>query len=245
MGVFSRMSDIINSNINSMLEKAEDPEKIARLIIQEMEDTLVEVRTSAARSIADKKDLTRQLDKYRHLYEEWDAKAKLAIEKGREDLARGALIEKQKNLRKAETIEKEFEIVEEAIEKANSDMTKLQAKLDEAKAKHKALTMRRLTAESRIKVRQKVVDTKIDDALTRYELVERKVDALEAEVDSYDLGKGLTLGDAFVALEAEEAVEAELAELKRRAKGGASKPAAKPAKPAPAKAADGDDEDAA
>lgn len=242
MGIFSRLSDIINSNINSMLEKAEDPEKIARLIIQEMEDTLVEVRTAAARSIADKKDLTRQLDKYRGLYEEWDAKAKLAIDKGREDLARGALVEKQKNLRKVETVEKEFEIVEEAIEKANSDMSKLQAKLDEAKAKHKALAMRRATAESRIKVRQRVVDTKIDDALTRYELVERKVDALEAQVESYDLGKGLTLGDAFVALEAEEAVEAELAELKRRAKGGAPKPAAKP-KPAPAKADDVDDED--
>jgi phage shock protein A len=235
MGVFSRMGDIINSNINSMLEKAEDPEKIARLIIQEMEDVLVDVRTAAARSIADKKELNRKLERYREAVGEWDGKAKLAIEKGREDLARGALVEKQKNARKAEVVAKELEIIEEAISKANSDMTKLQAKLDEAKAKHKALALRRQTAEDRIKVRERISDTKIDDALVRYELVERKVDELEAQVESYDLGRKESLSGQFEALEAEEAVEKELAELKRRVKGGGSaKPAPKPAPKPPA-----------
>jgi phage shock protein A len=232
MGVFSRMSDIINSNINAMLEKAEDPEKIARLIIQEMEDTLVEVRTAAARSIADKKELNRRLDRLRESVEEWDGKASLAIEKAREDLARGALMEKQKNARKADIVAKELAIVEEAIAKANADMGKLQAKLDEAKAKHKALMLRRQTAEGRIRVREKISDTKIEDALVRYEMVERKVDELEAQVEAYDLGRKESLSGQFEALEAEEAVEKELAELKRRVKGGGrpqAKPATKPA----------------
>jgi phage shock protein A len=234
MGVFSRMSDIINSNINSLLEKAEDPEKIARLIIQEMEDTLVEVRTAAARSIADKKELNRRLDRFRDSVSEWDEKASLAIEKGREDLARGALVEKQKNARKAEVIAKELTIVEEALGKANADMGKLQAKLDEAKAKHKALALRRQTAEDRIRVRERISDTKIDDALLRYELVERKVDELEAQVESYDLGRKESLSGQFEALEAEEAVEKELAELKRRVRGGGGGGAKPQPKPKPA-----------
>jgi phage shock protein A len=232
MGVFSRMSDIINSNLNAMLEKAEDPEKIARLIIQEMEDVLVDVRTAAARSIAGKKELNRRLDRLRESVAEWDGKAALAIEKGREDLARGALMEKQKNARKADIVAKELAIVEEAIAKANADMGKLQAKLEEAKAKHKALALRRQTAEGQIRVREKIADTKIEDALVRYEMVERKVDELEAQVESYDLGRKESLSGQFEALEAEEAVEKELAELKRRVKGG-GKPQAKPAsKPA-------------
>ncbi|MCG8443914.1 MAG: phage shock protein PspA [Caulobacterales bacterium] len=221
MGIFSRIGDILGSNINAMLEKAEDPEKIARLIIQEMEDTLVEVRTSAARSIADKKELTRRVETARSSIAEWEEKAELAIEKDREDLARGALAAKQKNLRKAEILEKELAIVEEAIEKANSDMGKLQVKLEEAKTKHKALALRRQTAEDRIRVRERVADTKIDDALARYELVERKVDEIEAQAEAFDLGRGMSLEGKFAELEAEEAVEADLAALKQRLRGGA------------------------
>lgn len=231
MGIFSRMGDIINSNINSMLEKAEDPEKIARLIIQEMEDTLVEVRTAAARSIADKKELARKLDDYRAAAAEWEAKARLAVEKGREDLARGALTAKQKAARSVEIVEKELEIVEESIEKANVDMGKLQSKLDEAKAKAKALAMRRQTAEDRIRVRERIADGKIDDALARYAQVERKVDELEAQVESYDLGKGRTLKGEFMALEAAEAVEKELADLKRRVGGKSASSSSKRAAP--------------
>lgn len=241
MGVFSRMGDIINSNINAMLEKAEDPEKIARLIIQEMEDTLVEVRTAAARSIADKKELNRRLERYREAVDEWENKAELAIAKGREDLARGALVEKQKNARKTELIETELTAVEEAIEKANGDMAKLQVKLDEAKAKHKALALRRRTAEDRIRVRERIVDTKIDDALLRYELVERKVDELEAQVESYDLGRKENLAGAFEALEVEEAIEKELDALKRRMGGGGK--ASRPSRPAPRVVEEDDDDD--
>ncbi len=237
MGIFSRIGDILSSNINAMLDKAEDPEKIARLIIQEMEDTLVEVRTTAARSIADKKELIRRVERADAAAAEWDAKAALAIEKGRDDLARGALVEKQKQLRMRDTIARELEVIEAAIEKANDDMAKLQDKLDEAKAKHKALMLRRSTAEDRIRVRDRIVDTKIEDALSRYETVERKVDQLEAEVEAYDLGRGMTLANQFAELEAQEEVEAELAALKQRVRPAR---AAKPAKSAASTPASGE-----
>ena len=214
MGIFSRMGDIINSNINSMLEQAEDPEKIARLIIQEMEDTLVEVRTAAARAIADKKDVERKLERFSSAQADWENKAELAVSKGREDLARGALQAKAKASQMVEVLEKELTIVEQAIDKADEDMGKLQAKLDEAKAKHKALAARRQSAQTRLKVRQTVSDHKIEDALTRYAAVERKVDELEAMAESYDLNNGKSLEGEFMDLEAEEAVKKELAELR-------------------------------
>ncbi|MBA4802862.1 MULTISPECIES: phage shock protein PspA [Euryhalocaulis] len=228
MSIFSRLGDIINSNLNAMLERAEDPEKIARLIIQEMEDTLVEVRTSAARSIADKKTLKREVEELKRQAEEWETKAELAVEKGREDLARGALAQKRKLEQAAEIKANQLKIVKEAIEKAESDMNKLQDKLEEAKAKHKALMMRRQTAEGRIKMRGHVADTKIDDALARYAHVERKVDELEAQVDAYDLNNGRSLKSQFDEIEDKDKVEEELQALKKRMSNrtGGDKPAA-------------------
>ena len=147
MGIFSRLSDIINSNLNAMLDKAEDPEKIARLIIQEMEDTLVEVRTAAARSMADKKELLREINEFEHTRDDWAAKAELAIDKGREDLARGALTAKQKAEREIEARKSALAAADTAAEKRKDDLIKLQAKLDEAKAKHRTLMVRRQSAE--------------------------------------------------------------------------------------------------
>jgi len=218
MGIFSRMGDIINSNINSMLEKAEDPEKIARLIIQEMEDTLIEVRTAAARAIADKKDVTRKLEKFNATVNEWTDKSELAISKGREDLARGALQAKAKASNMVEILSTELEIINSAIEKAESDMGKLQDKLDEAKAKHKALLIRAGTAQTRLKVRETVADHKIEDALSRYAALERKVDELEAQADAFDLNEGKSLESQFAELAGEESIELELAALKAKLK---------------------------
>ncbi|MBL1431702.1 MAG: phage shock protein PspA [Robiginitomaculum sp.] len=225
MGIFSRMGDIINSNINSMLEKAEDPEKIARLIIQEMEDTLIEVRTAAARAIADKKDVTRKLEKFNATVNEWTDKSELAISKGREDLARGALQAKAKASGMVEILSTELGIINSAIDKAESDMGKLQDKLDEAKAKHKALLIRAGTAQTRLKVRETVADHKIEDALSRYAALERKVDELEAQADAFDLNEGKSLESQFAELAGEESIELELAALKAKLK--ATKTAAK------------------
>ncbi len=215
MGIFSRMGDIINSNLNAMIEKAENPEKIARLIIQEMEDTLVEVRTDAARNIAERKELARKADNYEARAKEWAGKAELALTKGREDLARGAVAAKQQAEQMVGVVRKEIAILEEAVAKADADLEKLQAKLNEAKAKHKALVMRGGTASNQIKMRRVMTSNKVDDALARYERMERKVDELEAQVEAFDLGTGESLESQFAALEADEAVEAELAALKK------------------------------
>lgn len=216
MGIFSRMGDIINSNLNAMIDKAEDPEKIARLIIQEMEDTLIEVRTDAARNIAERKELSRKAEEYSDRAGEWGAKAELALSKDREDLARGALSAKQQAEAMAEVVKKEMKILDEAVDKADSDLSKLQTKLDEAKAKHKALMMRGNVARGQIKMRTVLKDSKVEDALARYQRMERKVDDLEAQVESYDLGAGQSLESQFAELEANDAVEDELSALKER-----------------------------
>ncbi len=217
MGIFSRMGDIINSNLNSMIDKAENPEKIARLIIQEMEDTLVEVRTDAARNIAERKELSRKADDYTARAEDWEAKAELALTKGREDLARGALSAKQQSEQMVDVVTREMTVLDEAVAKADEDLGKLQTKLNEAKAKHKALSMRSSVAKGQIKMRQMVRDTKVEDALARYERMERKVDELEAHVESFDLGAGGdSLESQFAQMEADEAIEDELAALKAR-----------------------------
>ncbi len=220
MGIFSRMGDIINSNLNAMIDKAENPEKIARLIIQEMEDTLVEVRTDAARNIAERKELSRKAEAYKERAAEWAQKAELALTKDREDLARGALSAKQQAEQMNEVVLKEIDVLDEAVAKADGDLSKLQTKLDEAKAKHKALMMRSNVAKGQIRMRSQLNDNKVNDALSRYERMERKVDDLEAQVEAYDLGSGESLESQFAALEADEAVEAELAALKASLKPG-------------------------
>lgn len=214
MGIFSRMGDIINSNLSAMIDKAENPEKIARLIIQEMEDTLVEVRTDAARNIVERKALTRKAEDYQTRAAEWAKKAELALTKDREDLARGALSAKQQAEQMAQTVTDEIIILEEVITKADADLGKLQTKLDEAKAKHNALLMRSTVAKGHIKVRSALKDDKVDTALARYARMERKVDELEAQVEAFDLGAGESLESQFAALAADEAIENELSALK-------------------------------
>ncbi|MEO0818043.1 MAG: phage shock protein PspA [Pseudomonadota bacterium] len=223
MGLFSRLGDIINSNINSMLDNAENPEKIARLIIQEMEDTLVEVRTAAARAMADKKEMEREIAHYTSVRDDWNMKAELAIDKGREDLARGALLAKQKADGEIARRQDAMAAAEEAFERRQDDLAKLQDKLSEAKAKHRALMMRREAAEQRIRMRSQTHDGKVDEALARYANIERKVDEMEAYADTIK-GREPTLEAEFAALERNDAVEAELEALKAKRNG--SKPKA-------------------
>jgi len=221
MGVFSRLSDIINSNLNAMLDKAEDPEKIARLIIQEMEDCLVEVRSAAARSMADKKEYERDIVALEASRLDWANKAELAVEKGREDLARGALAAKQRSEREIESRRQALKAIEEIGLKRQDDLEKLQAKLDEAKTKLRALIVRREAAEHRIAMRSRIEVNKVDEAMRRYAQVERKVDEMEAYADLINVGeRGLEA--QFQELAAEESIEKELAEIKRRRGGGGS-----------------------
>lgn len=229
MGMFSRLGDIINSNINAILDGAENPEKIARLMIQEMEDTLVEVRTAAARAMADKKEMDREITHYTSVRDDWEHKAGLAIDKGREDLARGALVAKQKADVEIDRRREAMDMAEEAFEKRQDDLSRLQAKLDEAKAKHRALMMRRDAAEQRIRVRSQTYDTRVDDALARYSNVERKVDELEAYADTIK-GHTPSLEAEFAALEQNDVIEAELEALKKSRNKAAAKAAPKAVK---------------
>ncbi len=225
MGIFSRFSDIVNSNINAILDKAEDPEKIVRLMIQEMEDTLVEVRSAAARSIADKKDLNRKLLSLEREEREWDNKAELALRKGREDLAKAALVEKSRATAAAELIKSDYEAVDGVLTKLNEDISRLEAKLSDAKARQKSLLARHKTANSRLAARQKIHDYKIDDAMVRFEQYTRRIDDVEGRIEAYDLGLPKDLNHEFAGLAAEDSVAKDLDELKRRVAGSAAKPA--------------------
>ncbi|MBT8083570.1 MAG: phage shock protein PspA [Gammaproteobacteria bacterium] len=216
MGIFTRFSDIVNSNINAILDKAEDPEKIVRLMIQEMEDTLVEVRSAAARSIADKKDLNRKIETLDREKDDWDDKAELAMRKGREDLAKAALVEKSRVKTAVDVLKEDYVAVDEGLTKLNEDIARLEAKLDDAKTRQKALLARHKTASSRLAARKKIHDYKIDDAMLRFEAYTRRIDDVEGRVEAYDLGLPKDLNHEFAGLEAEEVVKKELDALKAR-----------------------------
>ncbi len=218
MGIFSRLTDIVNSNINAILDTAEDPEKIIRLMIQEMEDTLVEVRSSAAKAIADQKDVERRLGRLADSQKDWEKKAELALSKGREDLATGALIEKAKLADMAKALAKELDHLKEALGKYEEDVVKLEAKLREAKAKKATIDARHKTATSRLKVRRNIHSTRILDAFERFDKVETRLDRIEGEAEAYDLGKGKgqSLADQITQLEAEESIQKELKALKSK-----------------------------
>ena len=223
MGIFTRFSDIVNSNINAILDKAEDPEKIVRLMIQEMEDTLVEVRSAAARSIADKKDLNRKLESLDRELNDWGDKAELAMRKGREDLAKAALVEKSRVSGAAEILKEDYQAVDEGLGKLNEDIARLEAKLEDAKTRQKALLARHKTASSRLAARKKIYDYKIDDAMIRFEQYTRRIDDVEGRVEAYDLGMPKDLNHEFAGLEVEESVQKELDELKQRVAQGEKK----------------------
>ncbi|HDK38457.1 MAG TPA: phage shock protein PspA [Thiolapillus brandeum] len=216
MGIFSRLHDIINSNITTMLDKAENPEKIIRLVIQEMEDTLVEVRSDAARTIADKKKLQRHLDIMQAEIDDWQRKAELALSKNREDLARAALKEKHGLENAADRMERELESLEDQLVQLNQDTVQLQKKLDDAKARHKTMMMKHDTVSGRLRTREKLHDNRIDDALARFETIEQKMEHMEGKVESFDVGRDPALEDKFAELEAEDIIEDELNKLKSR-----------------------------
>ena len=215
MGIFSRLTDIVNSNITALLDRAEDPAKMIRLIVQEMEDTLVEVRSDAARLIADRKEIKRRLRRLDDAQTEWQKRAELAVQKGREDLARAALIERAKLADLVKTLEDDDVMLHERMGHLDEDIMRLQAKLAEAKAKQVGLMARAQTANARFAVREQLYDGRVDNAMARFDAIEKKLDEMEGRVEAFDLGKGAkTLADEIADLEAESQIENELAKLK-------------------------------
>ncbi len=213
MGIFSRFTDIINSNINALLDSAEDPKKMIRLIIQEMEETLVEVRSSCARIIADKKEVQRRLRRLSDDIVEWEAKAKLAISKGRDDLARAAIAEKSLSQEAAAEAEAELANFEEQLDVINDEVAQLQVKLDDAKAQQKELMLRAKTAENRYKVKLQLHRRDTDTAFTRFELFQRRMDELEGKVEAMDVGRS-HLADEIDQLAKDDSINEELQRLK-------------------------------
>lgn len=216
MGIFSRMSDIVNSNINALLDSAEDPEKMIRLIIQEMEDTLVEVRSSSARVLADRKTAARKYAQVEAEAASWEEKAKLAISKGREDLARAALAEKRAIEQDLQAVQSELTAADEHIAHLSEEVGQLQQKLSDAKAKQKAMLMRSQTVQSRMAVKRQVHRSELDEAFTKFEKFERRMDNLEGELEAMDMGRdGGGLASEIDALQEDEWLSDELERLKQ------------------------------
>jgi phage shock protein A len=221
MGIFSRMTDIINSNLSALLDQAEDPEKMIRLIIQEMEDTLVEVRSSSAKVLADRKAAARKLEQIGDEARSWETKAKLAISKGREDLARAALQEKRAIEDEIALVQAELTATDEHIEQLSEEVAQLQSKLSDAKAKQKALMMRTKTVESRIKVKRQIQREALDNAFARFEYFERRMDNLESQLEVMDMGREMApdLASEIEALQEDDNISEEMERLKSEMRG--------------------------
>ena len=218
MSIFSRMTDIINSNLNALLDKAEDPEKMVRLIIQEMEETLVEVRTTSARTIADKKELVRRRDWLKEESTEWERKAEVAVRKGRDDLARAALVERNKATEGSDSVTRELALLDETLAKLSEDTAALQMKIKDAKTRQNAIIMRGKAAKTRLGVKRQLNDANLDDAIHRFEQYERKMDDIEGQIEAYDVGRR-TLADEIKDLEGGEKIDEDLKSLKARISG--------------------------
>ncbi|HYH37596.1 MAG TPA: phage shock protein PspA [Azospirillum sp.] len=216
MSIFSRLTDIVQSNINALLDRAEDPEKLIRLIIQEMEDTLVEVRSSTVKIIAEKKEIERRVADLTRERDEWERKAEIALGRDREDLAKEALRLRTRAAEEVDALTEQLIQVEAALAKANDDIAHLQAKLTDAKNREKALVARTKTAANRVKVRERLNDDRINEALSRFEQVERNLDELEGRVEVHDLGRRKSVAEEIADLEATHKLDEELAALKAR-----------------------------
>jgi phage shock protein A len=217
MGIFSRTRDIIAANMTELLDKTEDPAKMIRMIIMEMEETLVEVRSDAARRIADRKEMARAVQRARDAQESWTEKAELALSKGREDLATAALVEKAKAKTFADSTMDDINAIDGLLTANEDDIRKLESKLREARQRQSALAARIESAQQRTRMRAMYKGPRIEDAFSKFDIIERRADIAEGEADAFGLGDAApTLEDEIAGLHAVSPVAAELEEMKAR-----------------------------
>jgi len=214
MGIFSRTRDIFAANFTELLDRAEDPARMIRMIILEMEETLVEVRASAARSIADGKEMRRAISRLDELQRSWTEKAELALSKDREDLAKAALMERQKAADMADGLRAEISVIEETLKGYEADIAKLQGKLREARARQNAIANRIESAVTRAKASELLHGNRTEDAFSRFEILERRADFAEGRADALGMTGPKSLEEEIAELKASEKVDAELEALK-------------------------------
>lgn len=216
MGAFTRFGEIISSNINAMLDKAEDPEKLIGFMIREMEDTLVEIRTACAGVIAGRKKVERQLKEIREHENEWAEKAKLAVSRSRDDLAREALKEKRAYAQKADMLEKEAAEHKELVLQYEEDIRQLDEKLGTAKEKQRILAHRHTHAVRKIQARKKIGRMDSSKAILRFDKLENRIERMEAEAEMIGFGSKSRLGEEFENLAIDDEIEKELQSLKSK-----------------------------
>jgi phage shock protein A len=214
MSIFSRTRDIFAANMTELLDRAEDPARMIRMIILEMEETLVEVRASAAKTIADSKDMRRTLNRLDELQTSWTEKAELALSKSREDLAKAALLERQKAADMAEGLKEEIKVLDETLKGYEADIAKLQGKLREARARQNAIAHRLESAVTRAKARELLNGNRTEDAFSRFEVLERRADFAEGRAEALGMTGPKSLEEEIAELKASEKVDAELEAMK-------------------------------
>jgi phage shock protein A len=209
--VFSRARDIFAANMTELLDRAEDPARMIRTIILEMEETLVDVRATAARSIADIKEMRRAVGRLDELQTDWTGKAELALSKGRDDLAKAALIERQKAAEMADSLRDELGQMEQVLRGYEADIAKLQGKLREARARQNAIAARFESAVTRAKARELMHGSRTKDAFAKFELLERHADFAEGRCEALGI---TSLEDEIDQLRASDQIDAELEAMK-------------------------------
>ena len=214
MGIFSRTRDIVAANMTELLDRAEDPARMIRMIILEMEETLVEVRASAARSIADSKEMRRAINRLDELQSSWTEKAQLALSKDREDLAKAALMERQKATDMAAGLRSEIAVIEDTLKGYEADIAKLQGKLREARARQNAIASRIESAVTRARTSEVLHGNRTEDAFSRFETLERRADFAEGRADALGMTGPKTLEEEIYDLRSSDSVDAELAAMK-------------------------------
>src|SRR5256885_1678199 len=214
MGIFSRSRDIFAANITELLDRSEEPAKMIRMVILEMEEPLVEVRASAARCIADGKEMRRALNRLDELQRSWTEKAELALSKDREDLAKAALIERQKATDMADSLREEIKVIDDTLKSYEADIAKLQGKLREARARQNAISARFESAVTRGRAREIMNGSRTEDAFSRFEVLERRADFAEGRADALGMTGPKSLEEEIAELKANESVDAELEAMK-------------------------------
>jgi phage shock protein A len=214
MGIFTRFRDIVSSNINAMLDKAEDPEKLIKLMIREMEDTLIEIKASCAGVMAGSKKIQRQADEVQSRIRYWEEKAPLAVSKGRDDLAREALIEKRKYTDKAEALHNELVEHESLIKEYQDDIRQLEEKLESAREKQRILVQRHIHANQKRQAQEDIRRANSNETLIKFDELENRIERMEAEADLVNFGANPSLQEELESLSLDEEIENELRSLK-------------------------------